>query len=118
MIIVPEGIRGDLADIAAAHSLRSGCFARDGGLSSRGVGNAQYKDGFTFGKDLLWVCAAGAASLGGEIIHGSMHVRVEPCFENAVIFRRLRRSNASQDESQLACFIFNGLFEFGQFTGQ
>jgi hypothetical protein len=30
------------------------------------------------------------------------------------MLRRLRRSNASQDKSQLARFVFNGLFEIVQ----
>ena len=59
---------------------------------------------------MFGVCAAGAASFFREILHCGVHVLVEPIFKDVVMSGRLARSNASQDKSQLARFVFDGLF--------
>ena len=87
-------------------------------LWERGVGHCQYEDGFAFGKNLFWVCATDAAALFGEILHGAVLFFVEPRFKDVVMRWWLTRSNASQDESQLARFFFDGLFERCQITGR
>ena len=61
---------------------------------------------------MFGVCAACAAAFFGKIIHRAVFVLIEPFFKDVVVKRRLRRSNASQDKSQLARFIFNGLFKY------
>ena len=63
---------------------------------------------------MFGVRAARAAAFFGKIIHRAVFVLIEPFFKNVVVKRRLRRSNASQDKSQLARFVFNGLLEVGQ----
>ena len=68
------------------------------------------ENGFTFGEDLFWVSAAEAAAFFGEVLHCPVFVLCEPVFKNVVVCWRLTRSNASQDESQLARFFFDGLF--------
>ena len=84
------------------------------------VWNCQYKDGFALGQDLFQVCATGSAAVLGQIVHCAVHVLVEPIFKDIVMCGRLGRSNASQDESQLARFVFDGLFKIvvQNFIGQ
>lgn len=67
-------------------------------------------DGLTFRQNLVWVGAAGTGALAGEIIHGAVMPFYEPVFECGVVWGWVRSCHASQDESQLACFVFDRLF--------
>jgi hypothetical protein len=51
-------------------------------------------------------------------LHRAVLVLIEPGFKDVVMSGRLARSNASQDESQLARFFFDGLCERYQITGR
>lgn len=102
MVVVAEGVGGN------PHPALS--------LWERGmIWHCQYKDGFTFGEDLFRVGAADAAAFFGEILHCAVQVLVEPFFKDVVMRGWLRRSNASQDESQLARLVFDRLFKCVQF---
>ena len=72
------------------------------------------KNRLALGENLFGVGATDAAAFFGEVLHVAVFVLMKPFFEHAVVYRRLARSNASQDESQLARFVFNGLLEVGQ----
>ena len=80
------------------------------------IWHCQHKDGFTFGQDLFWVGAADAAAFFSEILHCAVLVLAEPFFKDIEVRGSLGRSNASQDESQLARFFLDGLFERYQLT--
>ncbi len=79
-----------------------------------GVGQGEDENGLALGKDLFGVGAAGAAAFFGKIVHRAMPAFRQPVFKNGIMRRRLTRSNASQDESQLARFFLDGLFERGE----
>ena len=72
------------------------------------------ENGSALGENLFGVGTADAAAFFGEVLHVAVFVLMKPFFEHAVVCRRLTRSNASQDESQLARFVFDGLLEVGQ----
>lgn len=80
---------------------------------NRLVGQGKDEDGFTFGEDLFGVDTANTAAFFGKVIHRAVFAFCQPCFKVGIMRRRLRRSNASQDESQLARFFLDGLFERG-----
>lgn len=81
-------------------------------IRERGVWQRQNKDGFTFGEDEFGV---GAFARGvDEILHCAVITVGEPFLKSCVMRGRLTRSNASQDESQLARFFLDGLFQVRQ----
>jgi len=102
VVVVAKSVRGDAKGRRAKVE------------SQRLVGQRQNKDGFTFGEDLFGVGAAGAATFFGKIIHRAVLAVCDPVFKSGIMRWRLTRSNASQDESQLARFVFDGLFEISQ----
>ena len=72
------------------------------------------ENGFTFRENLFGIGTADAIAFFGEVVHCTVFARIDPFFENTVGCKCLARSNASQDKSQLARFVFNGLLEVGQ----
>ena len=71
---------------------------------------SQHQNGFTFRQNLERVGAARAGAFVGEIVHVAVLILREPIFKCGIMRRRFRKRHASQDKSQLACFVFDRLF--------
>ena len=101
MIIIAEGVGCDAPPQPCLLS-----------LWERGmVWNSQHKDGFAFGQDQLWVGAAETGLFTGKIRHLAVFSVCDPVLESFIVWRGFRSRHASQGEPQLACLVFDGLFE-------